>query len=315
MVGDFNQVIHKLRAEFKDRQIIPLSHGELAVQTRNGFWLVVPSWNLDVAIGIIRDGEIEPWTNQVLLENLSIGDRVINVGANFGYYAALAAQKVGPTGEVHAIEANPVVFPFLVKGVFWSGFPHIVNSYNFAAIGSDNHDKEMEFAFDPQFIGGGNLFSRSKENSHYKENIWNELNIKFILDKNRKFIPRGLYSNIVVHGKSLDKILSGEFQVMLIDAEGSECYVIEGAKEIIERSKNLKIIMEWDPHSFNSGSPERRDSIEKMWKFLIHEQNFSIQRICPENFNRSNTELALQILTIDELYLTAHSDLLLTRNS
>jgi len=37
--------------------------------------------------------------------------------------------------------------------------------------------------------------------------------------------------------------------VLRMDIEGSECLAIKGAKKLIERSPNLKIIMEWSPET------------------------------------------------------------------
>ena len=68
----------------RDRRILRLTGDEIAAETVYGFHLVVPAWNVDVAIGIVRDGVIEPWTNAVFLSLFGAGDHVVNVGANFG---------------------------------------------------------------------------------------------------------------------------------------------------------------------------------------------------------------------------------------
>lgn len=44
---------------------------------------------------------------------LQPGDHAIDVGANIGYFALLAARVVGDTGTVHAFEASPHVLPTL----------------------------------------------------------------------------------------------------------------------------------------------------------------------------------------------------------
>lgn len=312
MINDLNQLLDTLRTELKPRRTIPLDSGELAVQTVHGFWLVVPSWNLDVAIGIIRDGQIEPWTNRVMLEYLRPGHTVVNVGANFGYYAALAAQRVGYGGCVHAVEANPVVFPFLVKGMFWSGFPNIIRAYHFAAVGAEDNGKAVTLSFDPQFIGGGNLFSRASLQQDYRKNKWNETNIGHVLDDKRMFIPRGLYTDAEVPGVSLDSVLEGPVDLMLIDAEGSECFVIDGACDIVASSPGLTLIMEWDPNSYRTGEV-RRPLIDAMWDFLLEEQGFSVSRICPELFNPLSGQAHVKPLDRQALFSIPHSDLLLQR--
>jgi len=312
MIDDLNQLFERLKAELKPRRVIPLHDSELAVQTVHGFWMVVPAWNLDVALGIIRDGQIEPWTNRVMLEYLKPGDRMVNVGANFGYYAALAAQRVGTGGEVYAVEANPVVFPFLVKSTFWCGGPNIIRAYNFAAVGRENEGKTLTFAFDPQFIGGGNLFSRAHKKQDYRDNFWNSENVELILDMQRMFIPRGLYSEVEAHGQCLDSVVSGPINLMLIDAEGAECFVVDGARNLIDASPDLTLIMEWDPHSYRpEGS--RRDAIDDMWDFLIDNQGFKVSRICPKKYSSSVGLSYLQPIEREQLLAVPHSDLLLRR--
>lgn len=56
----------------------------------------------------IRDyGIWEPVETDCLLDGLEAGDHFIDIGANIGYYALLAADLVGPTGRVFAFEPEP----------------------------------------------------------------------------------------------------------------------------------------------------------------------------------------------------------------
>lgn len=48
---------------------------------------------------------------------LRLGDCVIDVGANVGYFSAVCAQRVGSAGHVHAIEASPFLFERLCQCV------------------------------------------------------------------------------------------------------------------------------------------------------------------------------------------------------
>jgi FkbM family methyltransferase len=299
-------------SDSRQRRILRLSGDDVAVQTVYGFWLIVPAWNIDVGIGVIRDGIIEPWTNAAFLGCFGAGDHVINVGANFGFYSALAAKRVGPDGLVHAVEANPVVFPYLVKSMYWSGVPGIVRCYNSAAVGPNEHGKKTRFCFDPQFIGGGNLFSRASIERELKDCLWNGVNVPEVLDDNRMFVPRGLFQEIETEGRTLDSYIQHPIKAMLIDAEGSECFVIAGARRLIDSSPDLSIVMEWDPYTYKA-NPMRRPSIDEMWDFLLDDQGFVAARICPENYPGIGQIPQLDILTREQLSQIPHSDLLLRR--
>ncbi len=302
------RIVHK-----RDRRILRLTGDEIAAETVYGFHLVVPAWNVDVAIGIVRDGVIEPWTNAVFLSLFGAGDHVVNVGANFGYYAALAAQRVGGEGRVYAVEANPVVFSYLLKGLFWSGAPGIVRAHNCAAVSPDKHGEKLTFCYDPQFIGGGNLFSRARVSRDLTECLWSEATVPEILDDERKFIPRGLFREVETEGRTLDSFVDQPVKAMLIDAEGSESYVIGGAHRVIRESPEISIIVEWDPHSYRHHE-HLRPNIDAMWNFLLDEQGFKAFRICPEDYRGFGHMPKLEpVTTREQLFNLPHSDLLLKR--
>jgi FkbM family methyltransferase len=58
-------------------------------------------------------GVWEPAITAYLTQALSPGDIVIDIGANVGYDTLLASHLVGPSGNVHAIEASPHVYRLL----------------------------------------------------------------------------------------------------------------------------------------------------------------------------------------------------------
>ena len=56
---------------------------------------------------IIMDGYWEYWVTQFMIEVVKPGFRVVDIGANFGYYTNLLSDLVGPDGCCLAIEPNP----------------------------------------------------------------------------------------------------------------------------------------------------------------------------------------------------------------
>ncbi len=297
------------------RRVIPTQQGDLLVETRDGFWMVVPAWNLDVAPGLVRDGFIEPWTSAVFRHCIATGDTVFNVGANFGYYSLLAAQLVGRTGKVFAFEANPTVFCYLVKSVYWGGYPDVVRAFQAACVSPQWHNQPIRIQYDPQFIGGGSILATRPSIRELSDCFWTAANIHHTLDENRCFQPRSLSTESVTLGKTIDSIIPENLvtNCMLIDAEGSESHVILGAEQMIRRSQHLSIIMEWDPSSYQR-HPERRGSIDSMWDLLLNQEKFSVSRICCENYGGWGTMPDLVRLNRQSLMDIPHSDLLLQRD-
>jgi FkbM family methyltransferase len=65
--------------------------------------------------GIMVRGEFDPAIWRALEPYLSGGDTFLDVGCNIGYYTILAANRVGPKGEVHAFDIDPRPLKCLFK--------------------------------------------------------------------------------------------------------------------------------------------------------------------------------------------------------
>ncbi len=76
-----------------------------------------------------------------LAAGLKDGDTLIDIGANFGFYALTLAPKVGPSGTVIAIEADPKVQARVSENARLNDFPQL--SVVLAAAG--DHEGEARF--------------------------------------------------------------------------------------------------------------------------------------------------------------------------
>ncbi|MGC4006333.1 MAG: FkbM family methyltransferase [Pirellulales bacterium] len=295
-------------------RVTMLTPGELLVRTHYGFQMVVPGWNTDVAPGIVRDGIIEPWTNALFLSGLNFGDTVVNVGANFGFYALLAGSRVDHTGKVYAVEANPAVFPYLVKSAYWSGMIGRLKLFNCAAVSPEMHERELEFMFDPQYIGNGQLDTGVAGLPTMNDCMWSHANMHMALDENRMFAAKGIYTKVKTQGRMLDTIVPSTeiVSTMLIDAEGSESYVVAGAKETIRRNPNMAIIMEWDSSVYHKDA-QCRPHIDAMWDFLLNEMKFRAFRVSTDNYRGVGSMPDLIECKRSQLYETPHGDFLLKK--
>ncbi len=83
--------------------------------------------NLNDSIGtrIFFFGVWEPSVSLGIARILKTGDTFIDVGANIGYDSLLAADAVGPSGRVVAIEASPRIIPMLHENLRLNRFTNI----------------------------------------------------------------------------------------------------------------------------------------------------------------------------------------------
>jgi FkbM family methyltransferase len=75
------------------------------VTTVHGFDLFVFRTDPVVGAQLSQLGTYEPHVTAAISAYLKPGNAFVDVGANIGYYSCLAAQLVGPTGRVFAVEA------------------------------------------------------------------------------------------------------------------------------------------------------------------------------------------------------------------
>lgn len=79
-----------------------------------------------VAQGLLVRGAWEPFESTLFEQALSPGMTAFCLGAHIGYYALLAARRVGPRGRVYAFEPGPENFRLLVENVDANGYRNVV---------------------------------------------------------------------------------------------------------------------------------------------------------------------------------------------
>lgn len=148
---------------------------------------------------------------------------VVDVGANFGLFTAVAAKVVKDSGRLFSIEANPYTFECLRRTVYanWADTNPRIVLKNAAA--SDRSGKVL-LRFLPDELGGATVV--------------------------RPFSLSERERQAEVDSIVLDEFLPADAQVDLvkIDAEGSEPVVLRGMEGIIKRSPNIRIIVEYIEH-------------------------------------------------------------------
>lgn len=84
----------------------------LIVESKYGQFWIDPVSRMGQAI---LEGSYEEFESQLISDHLNPGQTFIDVGANEGFYSILAAQRVGATGRVFAIEPQSRLIPVIKK--------------------------------------------------------------------------------------------------------------------------------------------------------------------------------------------------------
>lgn len=169
----------------------------------------------------LRRGPVEPFTVHLFCRLMRPGIRVVDIGANLGYYTLLALRRVGSSGTVHAFECDPTNFRFLRHNLRLNRYPgRVVPS---PAAVSD------EVGISPFFVHEGALGQGS---------LW---------DQSRAT------SEVQVPCTTLDDVLAGEpIDVLKMDIEGGELHALEGMPRTIAASPKLVMFVECNPRKLSA---------------------------------------------------------------
>jgi FkbM family methyltransferase len=146
---------------------------------------------------------------------------VINIGANIGYFTLLAAREVGPDGKVFAFEPFPQTVELLKKNIDVNGYPNV--EVIPMAVSSKSGIAKLS-------TGGSSL-----------HNIISSTKIKEMTE-------------IEVPQISIDDFVSQKqikIDFMIIDAEGSEPFILDGMKNTLKNNPNLVMMIEFNPYTLN----------------------------------------------------------------
>jgi len=186
--------------------------------THRGHKIFLDTRDIGLTPHIALDGVWERDVEMLLGRLLRPGARVVEVGANMGYHTLAMAEAIGAGGHIHAFEANPEVLPLLRATVAVNGFAGRVAIHPEAALDAAG---TVEFTSDPEHIGSGHLAFDGE--------------------------PANYSRRAVVPAVTLDAALAeeGPFDLLRMDAEGTEPQILRGAALLLQRSPGLVIVTEW----------------------------------------------------------------------
>lgn len=172
--------------------------------------LYVPTTDIGFGVHVIMDGHWEPWLTVFMISRIKPGMRVVDAGANHGYYTVLFADLAGPDGRVAAFEPNPRTADLLRRTLYVNGLDLRVDVHEVALVDQD---------------GQTLTFLATQDEPK---------NARVVTDT-----LRGQPETITVSGAKLDTALASWERVdfIKVDVEGAEEAMMSGAWGVIERDR------------------------------------------------------------------------------
>ena len=200
------------------------------------------------------------------------GMNVIDIGANIGYFTALAARSVEPGGRVLAVEADPETFDLLRANVELNGFAHVellpVAAHRTAGLVTGTRD--------PSNYGGHTAYVAS--------NAW---------------------PTTPLQAARLDDVLDPEAPVhfVKVDIEGMDHAAVEGLEQTVRRWRPL-LLVEFNPEKIGwfGDRPEDVLGLYRELGLAVSVLGWDALRL------RDETGLDLDELTRDGLVVTPRLD-------
>lgn len=201
---------HRLYAYLDPRTALTTLHG--------GQLIFVDPRDEQLTPSIVAFGRWESWIERTVLSLLRPGDRVIEVGANVGYYTLAMGTAIGPTGRLDAFEANPQMARLLRRSLACDA--RLVGVTLHEQIVADRAGV-MPFYVSDSHAGAGNL----------AEHGWR-------MGEDTQVVER--------EAVRLDDVFAGQsIDFIRIDTEGAEILILNGALELLRRSATIKLCIEW----------------------------------------------------------------------
>lgn len=207
----------------KGRPAIYLGDHRVLSRTIYGQKIYLDSRDISVTPSILLNGGWEHSTVSLFNKFLKPGLRVIDIGAHVGYYALLAASQIGPEGRIYCFEANPRLCELLYESMGANNFLNHTTIINKAVYSKQTH---IKFNLYEKFTGGSSILGGENHASFYSDSV----------------------KTIEIPAITLDDFFPKHtvIDVIKIDAEGSEPFILAGAKRLLADNQQVKIIMEFN---------------------------------------------------------------------
>lgn len=194
---------------------------------------------------------------------LKPGDTVLDIGANIGFYARLLSEIVGPRGQVHCFEPDPINFAHLQENCRQLKNVHILNK----AVGPKTETIR--------------IYTSKKLNVDH-----------------RTYEPEEYDQVLDIEAINIDAyVKEKQIRVNLIkmDIQGFEMQAIQGMTELLRNTPQISLLSEFWPYGLRKAG-----SSASAYFSYLEEQGFRVYLLEQDQMLPLQTEKVKQLEALDE---------------
>lgn len=188
------------------------------------FLMFVNTLDERLGVQLQMNGFWEMNITEFIARHVRPGMNVLDVGANYGYFSMLMAGLIGPKGQIHAVEANPMLGDLMAKSSRVNGFENKLQIINKGV--SDQTDQDIDFIYSDDRPMNGKLGENVRERAR------------------KKHFP----NTVKVAVDSIDNMLKNAEPIdfIKVDIEGAEDKFWYGSQQVRDKNPRMMILLEFN---------------------------------------------------------------------
>lgn len=225
IVGEKNKIFTRFIPRLRGEIVLPNNY--VVTSINQTFPILIRKDCPRIAQHLRFKGSVESIFDKAALNLCSRQERVVEIGAHFGYNAIMLGQILQMNGKYTAIEGNPPVARCLYKNMVLNDLSDTVEVIKIAAA---DHKGTCDISEDA-------LLHPDEEDDHST-----------------------MHRKLIVECDTLDNILKNEeVSLILISVPSSTFDVLRGAKDIIDRTNRLQVLLRLDTNKIDKSIDIRGD--------------------------------------------------------
>ena len=247
--------------EFKNSGILHISSEEIIAKIFSGLKIYLDPRDISVTPHLALDAIWEYQITKAWLNMVTPDAVVLDIGANFGYFGALAAQKTSKkTSKIVFFEPNPKLLGYIKKtlAVNWLNEQSVIENL---AVGATNSKARLNVLKD--YIGSSSLLDLETIDSYMHEKMYLETTEVVEVD-------------VVTIDSYCKRNNIPQVNLIKMDIEGFEDRAYAGMRKVVQSSPDVTMFIEFTEGSYKDPKGFYHDMLEDFGYVYVINQDGSL---------------------------------------